>query len=145
MTSSSVPSSAGWLAGAAVTDLTPRGSVFLYGYPHVARDSTGVHDPLQCAALYLRSGSGEALFLANELIHVSRRFTADVRRAIATETGVSEDAIMITATHTHSGPVIVDHGSNAADAPGPKPDPAYLARSSAHRISRSACSTSWAR
>jgi hypothetical protein len=49
---------AGLRAGAAVTDLTPAGSVFLFGYPHVPRWSTGVHDPLECAALYLRDGWG---------------------------------------------------------------------------------------
>src|SRR5688572_33428375 len=105
------PSLATLQAGAAVTDLTPRRSVFLYGYPHVARDSTGVHDRLECAALYLRSGDGQALFLANDLIHVSKRFAADVRRELAARTGVPEAAIMVTATHTHSGPVMVDHAS----------------------------------
>lgn len=124
--STDFPSSA-LLAGAAVTDLTPTQSVFLYGYPHVARDSTGVHDPLQCAALYVRGGGGAALFLANDLIHVSKRFSAEVRRAITAETGVPEEAILITATHTHSGPVMVDHVSNAADPMVPKADPAYLA------------------
>jgi len=120
-------------AGAAVTDLTPPRSVFLYGYPHVARDSTGVNDPLQCAALYLRGAGetgrmqGQVLFLANDLIHLSKRFSAFVRRAITAETGVPEEAIMITATHTHSGPVIVDHLSNAADATVPKADVGYLA------------------
>jgi neutral ceramidase len=115
-------------AGAAVTDLTPRGSVFLYGYPHVARDSTGVHDPLQCTALYLRIHLRQVLFLANDLIHVSKRLTAEVRRGIAAAAHVPEHGIMITATHTHSGPVMVDHVSNAADATVPKVDPAYLRR-----------------
>ncbi len=115
-------------AGAAIADLTPQRSVFLYGYPHVPRDSTGVHDPLQCAALYLRDGAGQGpvLFLANDLIHVSKRIATDVRRTIAARTTVREEAIMITATHTHSGPVIVEHVSNAADATVPKPDPDYL-------------------
>lgn len=121
-------------AGAAVTDLTPPGSVFLYGYPHVARDSTGVHDPLQCSALYLRGDGGQALFLANDLIHVSKRITAEVRRAIAAETGVPEEAIMITTTHTHSGPVIIEYVSNAADATVPKPDAAYLRWATAQMI-----------
>ena len=121
-------------AGAAVTDLTPRGSVFLYGYPHAKRDSTGIHDPLQCAALYLCGGGGQALFLANDLIHVSRDIAASVRRAIAAATGVPEEAIMITATHTHSGPVIVEHVSNAADGTVPKPDPTYLAWAAAQMV-----------
>jgi neutral ceramidase len=118
--------SAGLRAGAAVTDLTPAARVFLYGYPHVERTSTGVHDPLQCAALYLRQGRAQALFLANDLIHVSKRFAATVRQLISLATNVPEAAIMITATHTHSGPVMVDHVSNAADPAVPKADPRYL-------------------
>ncbi|MFM9029852.1 MAG: neutral/alkaline non-lysosomal ceramidase N-terminal domain-containing protein, partial [Opitutaceae bacterium] len=99
---------AGLRAGAAVTDLTPEGSVFLFGYPHVPRLSTGIHDRLQCSALYLEGGGGRALFLAADLIFVGRKLAGEVRRRIAAETGVPEEAVMITATHTHSGPVTVD-------------------------------------
>lgn len=127
MTAFAASSSPALQAGAAVMDLTPAQRVFLYGYPHVARDSTGVHDPLRCAALYLRQGTGHALFLANDLIHVSKQFASEVRSRITVETGVPADAIAITATHTHSGPIVVEHVSNAADATVPKPDPAYLA------------------
>ena len=76
MSATKEPLPADFRAGAAVRDLTPGGRVFLYGYPHVARDSTGVHDPLECAALYVSGGGGEALFLAIDLIHVSKAFTA---------------------------------------------------------------------
>ncbi len=114
------------LAGAAVADITPAGSVFLFGYPHVPRHSAGVHDPLECAALYLRSKTGAALFLANDLIYFSRDFAAAARERIATETGVPVEAVMLSATHTHSGPVMTDSLSNLADAVVPKVDPAYL-------------------
>jgi neutral ceramidase len=118
---------AGLQAGAAVTELTPAGSVFLFGYPHVPRLSSGVHDPLECAALYLRDGAGgAAIFLANDLIFVGRELAREVRRRIAAATGVPEAAILISATHTHSGPVTVDYVSNAADPVVPRADPAYL-------------------
>jgi len=113
-------------AGAAVVDITPVGSIFLFGYPHVPRQSTGVHDPLECAAFYVRGGSGEALFIANDLIYFSRDFAMDVRRRISAVTRLPVDAIMITATHTHSGPVMTDNLSNFADSVVPKADPAYL-------------------
>lgn len=116
----------GLRAGAAVADLTPDGPVFLFGYPHVPRLSTGVHDRLECAALYLAGGGGAALFLANDLIFVGRKLAGEVRRRIAAETGVPEEAVMITATHTHSGPVTVDYVSNAADPVVPRADRAYL-------------------
>jgi len=116
----------GLWAGAAKADLTPQRSMFLFGYPHVPRYSTGMHDPLECAALYLRSGAGQALILANDLIFFSRDFVADVRRRIEQRTGVPAGAIAITATHTHSGPMTVNHISNEADPVVPKADPAYL-------------------
>jgi hypothetical protein len=116
------------MAGAATIDITPAGSVFLYGYPHVPRHSTGVHDPLECAALYLRDGNGsEALFLASDVICLTRQLVADVRRRIRARTGVPESAILISATHTHSGPITANYLSNAGDTVLPRADPAYLA------------------
>lgn len=115
------------LAGAAIADVTPPGPIFLFGYPHVARTSTGVHDPLECAALYLKSGDATALFIATDVIFVSKAQAAVMRRRIFQRTGVPEDTIMVTATHTHSGPVMVDCVSNAADPAVPPPDPQYVA------------------
>lgn len=114
-------------AGAAVVDITPSGSVFLFGYPHVERMSVGVHDPLECAALYVEAGEGSAIFIANDLIFFTRDFAEEVRRRISVATRVPVEAIMLTATHTHSGPVMIDSLSNAADSVVPKADPSYLA------------------
>src|SRR5688500_11077301 len=107
-------------AGAATVDITPRGAVFLYGYPHVPRCSAGVHDPLESAAFYVQSGSDQALFLAHDLIGVTKALVAEVRRRVHAATGIPEEAILISATHTHSGPVMVDYVSNAADSVVPK-------------------------
>lgn len=115
------------VAGGATVDLTPPGSVFLYGYPHVRRYSTGVHDSLECNALYLRSGDSHLLFLANDLIVVTRTLVQEVRRRVCERTGVPESSTMITATHTHSGPIVTDYVSNAADPVVPKADPTLVA------------------
>ena len=114
-------------AGAATVDVTPPSSVFLFGYPHVPRMSTGVHDPLECAALYLRRDGTQVLLLANDVIFVSKAHAAEIRRRIREQTGIREDAIMITATHTHSGPLMAECISNAADPVVPKKDARYLA------------------
>lgn len=113
-------------AGAATADLTPQDPVFLFGYPHVRRVSTGVHDRLEAAALFLRQEGGAALFIANDLIFAGKPLCHEVRRRISIKTGVPMDAITITATHTHSGPVTVDYLSNSADPVVPKADPHYL-------------------
>lgn len=113
-------------AGSATVDLTPKGSAFLFGYPHVPRHSTGVHDPLQCAALFLRHGGDSALILTNDLIFVGKRLATAVRVRLSVITGVPMSAIAVTATHTHSGPVMVDYVSNSLDPAVPKTDPRYL-------------------
>lgn len=88
--------------------------------------STGVHDPLECAAFYVRETRGAALFIACDLIYFDRDFAAEVRGRIASVTHVPVDAIMLTATHTHSGPVTTNNLCNSTDAVVPKADPAYL-------------------
>src|SRR5258708_4308643 len=115
------------IAGGAVVDITPSGSVFLYGDPHVPRYSAGTRDPLECAALYLRNGKGQALFVANDVICFPRALVKEVRARIEAEAGVPAHAVMITATHTHSGPIMANYLSNAADPVLPKVDPRYLA------------------
>jgi hypothetical protein len=117
----------GLVAGAATADITPSQPVFLFGYPHVPRTSTGVHDPLECSAFYLRNGAGQALFLAHDLIFVPRSLAVEARRRISRATGLPPDEIMVSGTHTHSGPITADQVANAADGHVPKTDAGYLA------------------
>ena len=122
---SELPEQGLW-AGAATADLTPPAGMFLFGYPHVPRASTGVHDRLEAAALYLRHGDRKVLFIANDLIFVGKALVREVRRRLGAHTGLPRHAIAITATHTHSGPVMVDCVSNNADPIVPRADPVYL-------------------
>lgn len=115
------------LAGAGREDISPRDSQFLFGYPHVERFSTGIHDPLQSAALCLRSGERTVLFSSNDIIFVPKDSVARIRRAVARETGIPEDAILVSATHTHSGPTTVDYLSGSSDPVVPRADRRYLA------------------
>ena len=66
-------------AGSAQVDITPKDSQFLFGYPHVERYSTGVHDKLYSSALYLSDGKTEVLFIANDIIFVGKESSAKIR------------------------------------------------------------------
>jgi hypothetical protein len=68
------------------------------------------------------------LLIACDLIFVSKGLVARARQRIAAHGVVPAEHILISATHTHSGPVTVDCVSNAADPVVPKADPAYLAK-----------------
>lgn len=113
-------------AGAACTDITPKEAHFLHGYPFVPRISTGMHDALLSSALYLSDGKEQVLFISNDIIYVSKELVARTRHIINRETGIPIPNIMIAATHTHSGPVIVDLAVSESDPIVPKADKKYL-------------------
>ena len=113
-------------AGASQTEITPEDSQFLFGYPHVERYSTGVHDPLLSSALYLSDGKTDVLFSANDIIFIPKDLAARARQRIEEATGIPAANIMITATHTHSGPITLDYLSNKSDPIVPRTDPEYV-------------------
>jgi len=113
-------------AGAEMIDITPEDSQFLYGYPHVERYSTVVHDPLFSCALYLSDGQTQVVFIASDIIFISKETCRKARQRIAKAVGIPAENIMVTATHTHSGPITVDYISNEADSVVPKADPKYV-------------------
>lgn len=106
-------------AGVATTDITPQSSQFLFGYPYVRRFSTGVHDPLLSSALYVSDGETRAIFVANDIVCVSKTSTARIRERVSALTSVPSSNIMITATHTHSGPKTLDLAATEDDPTDP--------------------------
>jgi len=113
-------------AGAAVADVTPRESVFLFGYPNVRRWSTGVHDPLLASALYLYDGQTGTLFIAVDVVFISLATSKKVRQRLSQIVRLPEDHILISATHTHSGPITVNCLSNEHDSIVPAVDAKYV-------------------
>lgn len=113
-------------AGFSESDISPVGSQFLFGYPHVERYSTGIHDPLLSCAFYVSNRETQLLFISSDVIFVPQDIVCSVRAGISKQTGIPKDHILIGATHTHSAPITVDHASNADDEVVPKADPGYL-------------------
>jgi len=113
-------------AGAHEEIITPRNSQFLFGYPHVERYSEGIHDHLKSSALYLESGNEKLIFIANDIIFVTKEMARTVRDAIAVSLEIPADRVLISATHTHSGPITVDYASSMNDPIVPKTDRAYV-------------------
>lgn len=114
------------IAGAGVADITPHSALYLFGYPHVERTSIGINDRLLSSALYLFDGRTALLFVANDIIFIGKDTARRVRQRIEQATGIPAAHILISATHTHSGPSTVDYISLADDPLVPKVDQAYL-------------------
>lgn len=113
-------------AGAAFANITPLESHFLYGYPFVERMSTGVHDWLLSSALYVTDGSEQVIMISNDIIYVSKASVKRIRKSVSERTGIPAANILVSATHTHSGPVTADCIVSANDPGVPKTDKNYL-------------------
>jgi len=111
-------------AGAAIIDVTPQKPMFLHGYPHVERTSVGTHDPLYASAMIIDDGKNQIGFCAVDVIFITREITARIREKVQKETGIKGENLMISASHTHSGPVIFS--DIFYDPVVPKADPEYI-------------------
>ena len=71
--------------------------------------STGVKDDLYTHALYLESDGRAVLLISIDTSGLGMTFSRRVRKAISAEIPVSEDAIMVSAIHIHTGgPQLMD-------------------------------------
>ena len=114
-------------AGAAVRDISPKTGVALYGYPHVERIATGIHDPLLASALTLDNGDTRLVLVALDILFLAPPAARDMRRRVARQLDIEERQVFISCSHTHSGPVTAGLLSWSKDASIPPPDAGYLA------------------
>ena len=91
-------------AGMTRVDITPPQGLELEGYPHYARNNTGAHDPLYAACMYVSNGEKEVVFVTLDLLFFSKKYTAEVRNRVNARCGIDQKNIMISCSHTHSGP-----------------------------------------
>ncbi len=91
-------------AGMTRVDITPPQGLELEGYPHYARNNTGAHDPLYAACMYVSNGEKEVVFVTLDLLFFSKKYTAEVRNRVNARCGIDPKNIMISCSHTHSGP-----------------------------------------
>ena len=70
-------------AGAAVADISPAHPMPLFGYPHVERLSTGIHDPILSSALYLSNGPEALVLIALDVLLIDPPTARSIRCAVA--------------------------------------------------------------
>src|SRR5262249_13480375 len=115
------PSADGLMAGAAPRPVKVPDGTPLRGYrgvprrplvpgvfgrwPHAfwLRPSTGVHDPLVARTLLLQRGAIRVLWIAADLVGTDPTLVTELAALLARE-GLGYSAIILSASHTHSGP-----------------------------------------
>src|SRR5436190_2608338 len=102
-------------ANVAKVDITPPPNQLLWGYPERVKPASGTLDPLYARVLVLESG-GERLAWVD--LDLGRAFGSDsisYLREIARKTsGITH--LLVQATHTHSGPVVLNAYPNGVPA-----------------------------
>ena len=85
-------------------DITPPQGLELAGYPHYPRYNTGFHDPLYAACMSLENENNCVAMVTLDLLFYSKVHVAQVRERVEKEYGIKGQNVMISCSHTHSGP-----------------------------------------
>lgn len=103
MSQSTVGQSKVFYAGASAVDVTPFLGVGIVGDWNTPA-AENIHDPLFVKALVLDDGLNKLVFVIVDNLGIPAELCEKVKEMIREETDIMSDRIMITATHTHSGP-----------------------------------------
>ena len=95
--------SSGLLVGVAETDITPPVGFPMAGYYH-ERLAEGMIDPLKAKAIVFREGDTAGAVVVCDLIGIATDLSREVRRRVSEKTGIPENNIGISATHSHTAP-----------------------------------------
>jgi neutral ceramidase len=91
----------GLQAGAATSNLTPEiGGAIIGGFAPIS--SSHIHDDLHARCLYLTDGQTQLAIVVCDLLGIHRKISTEARRLITEATGLPQDNVLISATHTHS-------------------------------------------
>lgn len=92
-------------AGFARTNINPMMGIGISGY-FIDRKAEAILDDLEINAVALRCGNDCAIMLSADLLYVETFIAEECKRKISEKLGISEEAIFIHATHTHTGPYL---------------------------------------
>jgi len=95
--------------GAAAVVITPPAGAPMAGY-YYPRAATGVHNDLFATAIVLDDGANRAAIVACDLVSLPASIVDQARALAFQRTGIPGDHIMISATHTHTGPSLAGQG-----------------------------------
>jgi hypothetical protein len=100
--------------GAAKVKITPPLGVPMAGYYH-GRGADGVHDDLFARTIVIQQGSERAALVALDLIRIDVELVEQARQRVQATTKIPGAHVMVSATHTHTGPEINARSARHAD------------------------------
>ncbi len=103
------PSANDWKAGVSRAAITPEKPIWLAGYASRDHPSEGVLTDLWVKVLAIEDAGGKkALLITCDLLGFPKKISDQIRDQIAVKYGLARSRIILSYTHTHSGPVLTD-------------------------------------
>jgi hypothetical protein len=96
----------GLRVGVGVTVINPFLDVPLAGYFY-DRSPQGIHDDLHAKALLFDNETDQIVLVACDLVHLPREAVEDARLRVQKTLGIPPERVLISATHSHTGPQMV--------------------------------------
>jgi hypothetical protein len=93
-------------AGFATTSITPGPGVPMAGYGTRLQGALGTHDELEARAVWLEQGATAVALVSTDLVAVDTTLTDEVGQRLA-DVLEPDKGLILTATHSHAGPVVV--------------------------------------
>lgn len=96
-----------WKAGFARAQITPQKSMWLAGYAARSQPSAGAAHELWVKVLALEAQDGHrAVLVTSDLLGFPRAMSERITAELKAKCGLERSQIMLSASHTHSGPVL---------------------------------------
>lgn len=97
--------------GVAETIITPPNPIgfSMAGYDRGTNTSTGIHDDLFARSIVVEGSDGTSVAIVTiAVVNMSERIMDSIRSGVNKATGIPFKNVIVSATHTHSGPVMGD-------------------------------------
>src|SRR5262245_7391045 len=96
-----------WKAGVAKVVITPETPMWMSGYAARTKPSEGKLHDLWAKALVLEAPGGKRCVLVTmDLVGIERALSVEVCEELKKKYGFGREAVMLSASHTHCGPVV---------------------------------------
>jgi hypothetical protein len=97
----------GWKSGVATAIITPETNLWMAGYANRDRPAEGVLQDLKVKALAIQDSSGSmVVFVTSDLLGLPKNLSDAVAANINQRHHLERSQVMLTSSHTHSGPVL---------------------------------------
>jgi len=109
----------GWKAGVAKVVITPEEPVWMAGYASRNRPSEGVLVDIWAKALALEDDKGnKAVLITTDMIGIRGAYMAErIRTRLRTKYGLSDAQVILSSSHTHTGPELMGDPADYLDDP----------------------------